>query len=102
VPDEHCKRPITAPASLTTLPASLRTLRDANAGKGTQAGKNLIIRFRSDRNTRLWFIGADAYVLAAGDSAALVLADRPLTAEACDELATVLTETAAFLKGHSP
>lgn len=65
----------------------------------------MIVRFGSDRHptrTRMWFIGNDAFVLAAGDSAALVLADRPLTAQACDDLATVLTETAAFLKGHIP
>jgi hypothetical protein len=64
----------------------------------------LIIRFTSDHHptrTRLWFIGADAFVIAAADSAVLVLADRPLTAGTATELATVLVETAEFLKGHT-
>lgn len=63
----------------------------------------MIVRFASDRHptqVRLWFLDS-AFVIAAADNAALVLADRPLTADACDDLATVLTETAAFLKGHT-
>jgi hypothetical protein len=64
----------------------------------------VIVRFASDRHTtrvRLWFCDS-AFVIAAGDNAALVLADRPLTAQGCEDLAAVLAETAAFLKGQSP
>jgi hypothetical protein len=64
----------------------------------------VIVRFASDRHStrvRLWFAD-DAFVIAAGASAALVLADRPLTAQGCEDLATVLAETAAFLKGRTP
>jgi hypothetical protein len=65
----------------------------------------VIIRFASDGHptpTRLWWVDDRAFVIAAGDTAALVVADRELTAETCDELSTVLYETARFLKGHAP
>lgn len=63
----------------------------------------MIIRFDSDHHPtriRLWFIDTDAFMIAAADSAALVLADQPLTAESCADLATALHEASAFLRGH--
>jgi hypothetical protein len=62
----------------------------------------MILRFASDRHptpVRLWFLD-NGFVIAAGDTAAAALADQPLTADTCAELAVVLDETARFLKGH--
>lgn len=64
----------------------------------------VIVRFASDRHptrVRLWFAD-DGFVIAAGDTAAVVLADRPLSAQGCADLAAVLAETAAFLTGQTP
>jgi hypothetical protein len=61
----------------------------------------VIVRFTSDRHptpVRMWFLADAALVIATNHTAAVVLADRPCTADTCADLATALTEAAYFLR----